>query len=438
MNFKPALLAAICLALAPQGFAAIIGTNVPANPLTAGRVAGMPEWQTYFENSERQRHVDQESMREELTSHGLTNSTLPHKTRNAGGLKLKASAGWYASGTARHIADVVVSFQTPAGGWSKNSDYTQDPRKPGEMYGVENGSLYLGTNDFDIPEDPHWAYVGTFDNDATYTELAFLAKVISAAKTNPSAWQQSFFRGLNYIFAAQYPNGGWPQVWPLQGGYHDNITLNDDAMLQILQLLYSVANGERDFAFVSADVRAQARGSFDRGMNCLLEAQVKVDGKRTGWCQQYDAITLAPASARNYEMPSLASSESATIILFLMKLPEPTSDEVDAVHGGCAWFKATEMTGRKYLKTGLDGRLLVSVPGAGPLWARYYEIGTNQPIFGDRDKTVHDAVADLSKERRNGYGWYRDTPKRALEHYAKWVQMHPIYITVPYPKSGNQ
>ena len=34
-------------------------------------------------------------------------------------------------------------------------------------------------------------------------------------------WRAAFQRGLEYIFAAQYPNGGFPQIYPLAGGYHD-------------------------------------------------------------------------------------------------------------------------------------------------------------------------------------------------------------------------
>ena len=70
-------------------------------------------------------------------------------------------------------------------------------------------------------------------------------------------------------------------------------------------------------------------------------------------------------------------------------------------------------------------RRLVHESGAGPIWARYYEIGTDRPIFGDRDKTIHDNVDEISKERQRGYAWYRDTPKHALEVYAVWSKTHP-------------
>lgn len=425
MNFKPAILITVALVLVPQGFGAIIGTNVPAMPLTAARVASLPAWKAYFEKSQRQRQADQDFFRAELKSHGLTEATLPDETHNAEGLALDKPADWYGGEEARRIADIVVSFQTPAGGWSKNSDYTEKPRGPGEMFGVENGSPHLGTNDFDAPDDPHWNYIGTFDNDATTTELLFLAKVIAAAKDGNEEWKNSFLRGLDYIFVAQYPNGGWPQVWPLQGGYHDTITINDDAMLHILQFLQAVAEGKNEFSFVPQQVRAKAAESFQDGMNCLLSAQTVANGKRTVWCQQNDAITLEPASARNYEMPALTSSESATIVLFLMSLPNPGSNEVAAVHAACKWFEKTKIEGRAYKRVGDEGRKLVAAPGSGPIWARYYQIGTDKPIFGDRDKTIHDDVNELSRERRNGYGWYRDTPRQVLELYTNWAKAHP-------------
>ena len=72
-----------------------------------------------------------------------------------------------------------------------------------------------------------------------------------------------------------------------------------------------------------------------------------------------------------------------------------------------------------------DGRKLVPSPDAGPVWARYYEIGTDRPIFGERDKTIHDNVNEISKERRQGYSWFNESPKQALERYARWCADHP-------------
>ncbi len=425
MNFKPFVFAALAFGFVAQAFAAVIGTNVPATPLTAERVAALPAWKIYFENSVRQRQADQGCLRAEMKAHGLNQAIQPPKSASPRNTPLNRAAGWYGGAEARRIADCVVSFQTPAGGWSKHTDFTQHVRAPGESFAGDSNSRFIITNDFDAPAEVNWSYIGTFDNDATTTELRFLAKVISANGTNNAALHAAFARGLDYVFAAQFPNGGWPQVWPLQGGYHDAITFNDDAMLHIIQFLRDVAGGEKDFTFVSPELRAKADAGWKRGLDCILAAQIVANGKRTVWGQQHDALTLEPVSARNYEMPSAASSESGTIVLFLMLLPGPGSNVVAAVHAAAAWFEKTKIKGKAFRVVGTESRKLVDAPGSGPIWARYYEIGTDKPIFGDRDQSIHDDVNEISRERRKGYGWFKDTGKRVEQHYAKWAKLHP-------------
>jgi PelA/Pel-15E family pectate lyase len=263
--------------------------------------------------------------------------------------------------------------------------------------------------------------VGTFDNGATTTQLRFLAKVIAAVGVEKAGpFRKSFLPGLDYIFAAQYPNGGWPQVWPLQGGYHDAVTFNDSAMTAILDLLSDVSEAKAEFAFVPKAVRKRAAASLKRGVRCVLATQRVGNGECSIWCQQYDALTLQPTSARNYEMPSLSSGESAGIMLFLMRLPAPDSNVVAAVQGAAAWFKRTEIRDQEYRRVGEDGRHLVAAPGSGPMWSRYYELGGTRAIFGDRDKTIHDTVEEISQERRDGYSWYGDAPQAALKRFAQW------------------
>jgi PelA/Pel-15E family pectate lyase len=55
--------------------------------------------------------------------------------------------------------------------------------------------------------------------------------------------------------------------------------------------------------------------------------------------------------------------------------------------------------------------------------ARYYSMSTGLPVFGDRDKTIHD-VSELSLERRNGYAWYSSSPQQALDAYTAWSKSH--------------
>jgi PelA/Pel-15E family pectate lyase len=62
------------------------------------------------------------------------------------------------------------------------------------------------------------------------------------------------------------------------------------------------------------------------------------------------------------------------------------------------------------------------------LWVRYYEIGTNRPIFCGRDGVVKYDVAQIEAERRNGYAWFGYWPRDLLARdypawKAKWVDM---------------
>jgi len=417
---------------APLASTAIIGTNPPALPLTAERVAALPVaqrkvWWEYLARSNQHLQFDQKILQVELQVHNLKEPVIPPSGRSVRSMPLDKPSDWYGGTDAVRIADIVLSFQTPAGGWSKNLDLSAHPRAPGEAFAPDNRSRALGAADFDTPPDTNWNYVGTFDNDATMTELRYLAKVIIAVGPDRSAaYRKSFLRGIVYIAAAQYPNGGWPQVWPLEGGYHDMITYNDDAMVNLLGLLRDVARGTNDFAFVPFSARAMAGASVTRGVDCLLATQIVVDGRHTVWCQQHDPLTLQPASGRNYEMPSQVSSESAEIMLFLMSLPNPSPQVVATVHAAAAWFEKTKISDMAFQRSGDGGRRLAPNPGSGPLWARYYEIGTDRPIFGDRDKTIHDNLEEISQERRRGYAWYRDSPKHALEEYALWSKAHPL------------
>ena len=169
-----------------------------------------------------------------------------------------------------------------------------------------------------------------------------------------------------------------------------------------------------------------AAESLKRGIKCILATQISADGRRTVWCQQHDPLTLKPASGRNYEMPSQVSGESTEIMIFLMRLPNPSQEIVTSVHAAAAWFEKTKILDMAYTWDDEGGRNLFPEPGAGPLWARYYQIGTDRPIFGDRDKTIHDQLDEISMERRRGYAWFVNSPERALEMYADWSKTHPL------------
>jgi PelA/Pel-15E family pectate lyase len=269
--------------------------------------------------------------------------------------------------------------------------------------------------------------VGTLDNDATNTEMHFLV-LVSAATPGATGepYRASILRGIRYLLAAQFPNGGWPQVWPLEGGYHDEITFNDNAMTESAETLTAVAEGGGNYSFVPTVLRLNAKMAANHALHCILATQVTVKGERTVWAQQHDALTLAPVAGRNYEPAALSSGESSDVLVYLMRLPHPSPAVIAAINAGVAWLKAAAIRGQEWVG-GRDtpgGRHLEAKADAGPIWARYYSIRTGRPVFGDRDKTIHDDVSELSLERRNGYAWYSGGPQQALDAYAAWSKSH--------------
>jgi PelA/Pel-15E family pectate lyase len=414
----------------------VIGTNVVAESLTAERIQKLAPpkeraaWLAYLKRSEEQMKVDRATLAAELKP-GEVAPPQPAEGRGAfgSGMSLRHDDAYFGTAPARHIADVIVSFQTPAGGWSKNMSFSGALRLPGQPYAANNLNAFPDPNDFDKPRDPHWNYVGTLDNDSTNTELHFLAKV--SAQTpgkDGDAYRASFIKGIHYLLAAQYPNGGFPQVYPLEGGYHDAITFNDNAVSESAETLSDVAEAKPGYEFVPADLRKQAGAAVDRALQCILKSQIVIDGKKTVWAQQEDALTLAPVSARNYEPGALAASESADLLDYLMSLPHPSKELIASIQAGVAWLKGAAVNGFEYTGgRGVEGgRQLKPKEGAGPLWARYYSVPGQKPIFGDRDKTLHDNVNDLSLERRNGYSWWSGGEQKTIDNYAAWAKANGV------------
>ncbi|MFG6440201.1 pectate lyase [Roseateles sp. LKC17W] len=414
----------LLLALLPgAALAAVIGHNTPAPALSAARIAELPvaqrlAWQAYIEQSNRQMALDRATLARELKA---GDAVPPPPTAGKMNAPLDRELGWYASAEAARIAATILSFQTPSGGWSKNQDRRGPPRLPGQRYANNAETMTVGTGSFDEPRDRFWTFVGTLDNDATHSEIRFLARVNEQRADD--ACRAAILRGIGYLLMAQTPNGGWPQNYPLEGGFHDGITFNDDAVAEAARLLQDVADGAPGFAFVPEPLRRQARAAAVRAVELLLAAQVKVDGRLTIWPQQADALTLAPISARNYEPPGLASAESAGVLLFLMQQPHPTPAMKAAVEAGIAWLQAQALRDHAFTMTP-DGRQLISQPGAGPLWARVYDVATGRPVFGDWGKTIHDDVNEISKGRRNGYTWWGTWPQKALDAYPRWRAAH--------------
>jgi len=103
----------------------------------------------------------------------------------------------------------------------------------------------------------------------------------------------------------------------------------------------------------------------------------------------------------------------------LMSLANPDPAIVEAVHAAVAWFQAHSIQGYSY-----DDQELKKVDGAAPLWARLYEIGTDRPIFSNRDGKKRYDWNELT-DRRKGYAWYSQEPAKVIASYPAWAASHP-------------
>jgi PelA/Pel-15E family pectate lyase len=318
---------------------------------------------------------------------------------------------WYASAEALRIADLVLLYQRSSGGWPKNIDMAK-PINDGDRE-----KLLAQKKETD----------STIDNGATYTQLSFLARVYTSQ--HEERHRESFLKGLDYLLQAQYPNGGWPQFYPDLSGYYKHITYNDDAMIGVMKLLRDVSEAKQDYAFVNAARRVSAAKAVEKGIECILKTQVVVNGKRTVWCAQHDEVTFAPAAARKFEVVSLSGGESVGIIRFLISIKNPSPAVIGAVESAVSWFEQAQLKGIKWIEkpdasqpNGID-RVVIRDPES-TTWARFYEIGSNRPIFVGRDGVVKYSVAEIEHERRTGYAWYVDEPAKLLKkEYPAWRKL---------------
>lgn len=316
---------------------------------------------------------------------------------------------WFASDDAVRIADNLLLYQHPNGGWPKNIDMaaTLDDQQKQEILRSRDRAKTM------------------IDNGATHTQIRYLALVYDAAHDRHYA--DACRRGIDYLLTAQYPNGGWPQIFPLQKNYSAHITFNDGSMIGVMKLLRDVAGGKKPFEFIDDDQRQRSQQAINKGLDAIFQCQVVVDGQPTAWCAQHDEVDFKPRAARTYELASLSGSESVGIVEYLMKLDSPTPEVKRAVDAAIAWFEAAKIEGVKVTRIRNDDLdppfdlILEDDADAEPLWARFYEIGTNRPMFVGRDGVVHDRLADIEHERRTNYSYIGPYARDLLDRkYPAW------------------
>ncbi len=313
------------------------------------------------------------------------------------------------------IANNILLFQKNNGGWPKNYDVFANLSAIQED-SVRNAKKNLNT---------------TFDNGSTYTQIAALA--IAYNETNFEKYKLAAIKGLDFILAAQYSNGGWPQYYPLETNYSRCITYNDGAFEGIVSLLKAIKEASPIYDFLDANYRNKITDAYEKAIDCIIKTQINDKGIPTAWCQQYNEVSLEPAWARKFEPPSICNKESADLVLFLMDIQHPSKEIIAAIKNAVQWFEDSKIYNTRIntisaprletpFRISETDKVMVIDSLAPPIWTRYYELKTHKPIFCNRDSKIVYSLAEVLRERRDGYAWYTYAPQQVINAYPTWLK----------------
>ncbi len=318
--------------------------------------------------------------------------TQNHNNRNDFALHYLASINindswWRLSNEAKSIANNLLSCQLANGAWDKGTDKINLQSK-----------------------NPLSKSTGTFDNYSTTSEIEFLFKIYS--QTRKKEYLESIEKGLDYIINSQYSSGAWPQNYPLTGGYSDYATFNDDVIANILNLLLDIEQSDLKL-LIKESYASKINKAIENALDFIIKSQIRKNNvTKLGWAQQYDPITYEPKSARSFEPIAISSRETVRIIEALLKIKAPSPDVLTSINSAKEWLRTSAI--KDYEWNQREGKLFEKKGSL--LWARFYDLNTNQPIFCGRDSIIKPNVSEIEEERRKGYEWYGSWPLKLLEN----------------------
>ncbi len=292
----------------------------------------------------------------------------------------EATGDDYFLACAKKAANALVYGQHPLGGWH----YFIEFDKPGldQWYRDVFSNFKWGMEEY-----RHYYGNCTYDDDSTTGPTGFLLRLYLA--TLDPAYKEPLDRALAFIRESQYPNGGWPQRYPLSYEFvHDGLpdytslyTFNDGVITNNIDLLIEAYERLEDERCLEA-----AR----RGMDFIVLSQGPAG--QAAWADQH-GMDLKPAWARTHEHAGYMPRYTMSNIRSLEQYYLFTGDRryLEPIPGALDWLE------KSAVRTLPDGRLGL---------ANRYEYGTNRPVEIVRTDRVNEL----------GYGiweWTNESPGTA-------------------------
>jgi len=213
----------------------------------------------------------------------------------------------------------------------------------------------------------------TFDNNTSQGVMDFM---MSLDEVIDEPWlSETVERGLSFMLEAQYPNGAWPQWWPLKGGLSDYYTFNDGAINDCIKVMIKAHKLYNKKEYLMSAI---CGGDF------IILSQLP--SPQAGWAQQY-THDIKPAWGRAFEPTSVCSLVTSRNIRTLVDIYLYTEKEkyLLPVEKAIYWLERSAIEPNK--------------------WARLYELGSNKPIYCDKSRKIYYDFDQLDESIRGHYGW---------------------------------
>ena len=289
---------------------------------------------------------------------------------------------------AERAADALIWGQHPEGGWHYLIDF--------DMPGLKQWYDEVATRCWGWEEYYHYYGNCSFDDEATSGPTELLLELYMT--TLDPKYRTPLIRALDFIVEAQYPNGGWPQRYPLSYEYpHDGhedythfYTYNDGIIVNNIHLLLD--------AYERLGIE-KYREAAVRGMDFVIISQLPPP--QAGWGQQYD-MDMKTAPARSYEPASVMPQYTAWNVRELMNFYTITGDRryLKGIPDALDWLD------NSYLPAG-------HAPNDNYTHAMFVEMGTNKPIYPHVSGT---GIED-------GKTWINYDPKNTMPGYGMWTRV---------------
>ncbi|MBN1290506.1 MAG: pectate lyase [Candidatus Latescibacteria bacterium] len=261
---------------------------------------------------------------------------------------------------AEKAANALIWGQHPAGGWHYLIDF--------DMTGIRKWYDEAASKCWGWEE--YLQYYGncSFDDYTTSAPIRFLLELYMTT-LNPK-YRTALLKAMDFILEAQYPNGAWPQRYPLRYDYpHDGhadythyYTFNDDVISDNINLLLEAWEKLGNETYREAAYRA---------MEFYIISQLPKP--QAGWAQQY-TMNMKPGWGRSYEPDAVCTVQTTNNIRDLQKFYKITGDRrfLRPIPDALEW---------------LEGAILTSGLPEGKTHAYFYELGTNKPLWSHRSGT---------------------------------------------------